>query len=679
MAGNMVNENPYMGPRTFTRADSGRFFGREREARDLYSLIVSERLVLFYAQSGAGKSSLLNARIVPRLEKNGYVVMPVARVSGELPEGVASVKNIFAYNLMIGLLEECSTPGRFADMELKEFLTALVTDDGQAYTFADVDPNVAGENGYVEADSVLLIDQFEEIITTHQEHWQERADFFRQLNEAMLADPQLWVVLTLREDFVAALEPYAPLLADRLRARYYMQRMDETAGIQAIKEPAALAGRPFTPDAAEFLVNNLREIRGQHNGSIQLGQFIEPVQLQVVCYQLWEELKGQPADQITQQDLGRSADVDASLAKFYDDAISQVVKDRGESLSALELRNWFQHQLITEARTRGIVYQGTALTAGLDNQAVQRLSDHFLLRSEQRAGGTWYELIHDRFVDPILRANQRWREEQGEILPRAEAWHAEDRSSDKLIRGVNLISAQWTYRQRHDLEPLVVEFLAASKARRRRRLLIGTLLGIIGLVVLFLLIESSFRKSFTTGIAFTPDEQSLVVTSGGESIVYLWDLADPDREPSQLEGHTDWVIAAAVSPDGDLLATADQDNLTFIWELAEGRQRRQTLEGSPDEFGEASSLAFSPDGQLLAVGHIDGIVRLWRLADEAFQFADDLDSDGGNRINHLAFSPDGRFLVAVDDKELVYLWDLSTTLKVGRCLLDAYNNFLDCE
>ena len=50
-------ENPYVGPRTFTQAESTVFFGREREARELLSLVISQRLVLFYAQSGAGKSS----------------------------------------------------------------------------------------------------------------------------------------------------------------------------------------------------------------------------------------------------------------------------------------------------------------------------------------------------------------------------------------------------------------------------------------------------------------------------------------------------------------------------------------------------------------------------------------------------------------------------------------------
>ena len=73
--------NPYVGPRTFTAADRKRFFGREAEAASLLARVVSERLLLFYAQSGAGKSSLINARLIPQLrEEEGFSVLPVGRV-----------------------------------------------------------------------------------------------------------------------------------------------------------------------------------------------------------------------------------------------------------------------------------------------------------------------------------------------------------------------------------------------------------------------------------------------------------------------------------------------------------------------------------------------------------------------------------------------------------------------
>ena len=103
MGGVVVIDNPYVGPRTFTRTEADRFFGREQEADDLRALVLTEQLVLFYAQSGAGKSSLINAKLIPQLEQADFAVLPVGRVSGVLPENVDQVDNIFIFNLLLGL------------------------------------------------------------------------------------------------------------------------------------------------------------------------------------------------------------------------------------------------------------------------------------------------------------------------------------------------------------------------------------------------------------------------------------------------------------------------------------------------------------------------------------------------------------------------------------------------
>ena len=95
--------NPYVGPRTFERQQRHLFFGREAEAASLLARVVSERLLLFYAQSGAGKSSLINTRLIPGLQGEGFAVLPVGRVSGELPRGEVGIGNIFLYNLMRSL------------------------------------------------------------------------------------------------------------------------------------------------------------------------------------------------------------------------------------------------------------------------------------------------------------------------------------------------------------------------------------------------------------------------------------------------------------------------------------------------------------------------------------------------------------------------------------------------
>jgi hypothetical protein len=94
-----MRDNPYIGPRPYGRGE-GNFFGREREGKELAWLILAEQAVLFYAQSGAGKTSLLNARVIPILEKKGVLVLPVARVGSGLPALIESgqVENIFVFS-----------------------------------------------------------------------------------------------------------------------------------------------------------------------------------------------------------------------------------------------------------------------------------------------------------------------------------------------------------------------------------------------------------------------------------------------------------------------------------------------------------------------------------------------------------------------------------------------------
>ena len=97
-----MSDSPFVGPRPFEKEDSDRFFGRTRETEELLSLIIAHRAVLVYAQSGAGKSSLLRAGVIPRLENQQYQVMRSARVHGLLPKDVPpeSVQNIFVYHAL---------------------------------------------------------------------------------------------------------------------------------------------------------------------------------------------------------------------------------------------------------------------------------------------------------------------------------------------------------------------------------------------------------------------------------------------------------------------------------------------------------------------------------------------------------------------------------------------------
>src|SRR5688500_17923870 len=163
--------NPYVGPVPFTDKEKDLFFGREKEAKRLLSLAISERVVLFYAPSGAGKSSLINAGLIPGLENHEYKIFPTVRVGGTLPSGrnLASVNNIYVFNTLLSLAGKIDTYEILVDKPLSSFVTEEMQDPKAVPHW-------------------LIFDQFEEILTTHPELFHKRRDFFRQLAAALDVD-----------------------------------------------------------------------------------------------------------------------------------------------------------------------------------------------------------------------------------------------------------------------------------------------------------------------------------------------------------------------------------------------------------------------------------------------------------------------------------------------------------
>jgi WD40 repeat protein len=401
-----MKDNPYVGPRPYERGDRHNFYGREREARELRSLIVSERVVLFYAQSGAGKTSLLNARVIPALDEEGFHVLPVARVGSELPPGVdpREVDNVFVFSALMALAGEETSPETLVGHTLRSFLEESLPQQ---------------EDDLEYRPPLLVFDQFEEVFTTHRDRWQDARGFFAQVREALDALPSLGVVFAMREDHLAELDPYVPLFPRRLRARFRMERLGPKGALEAVTLPALNAGCPFDPGVAERLVDDLRRIKvqsyaGAEEEAVVLGPFIEPVQLQVVCNRLWENLPDQKGDAIQWEEVERHGNIDRALTDFYEIALAQVTRAAG--VSERRLRRWFGEKLITPMQTRGLALWGREETAGLPNSAVAVLEGLHLIRADVRAGARWYELTHDRFIEPIQESNKVWGEKRRRTL-----------------------------------------------------------------------------------------------------------------------------------------------------------------------------------------------------------------------------------------------------------------------
>jgi hypothetical protein len=97
-----------------------------------------------------------------------------------------------------------------------------------------------------------------------------------------------------------------------------------------------------------------------------------------------------------------------ALEDFYIEAIREVSKQTGPGEDII--RNWFEKNLITTSRTRGIVHRGFNETGGIDNTVVERLEKKYLIRKEERSGAQWYELTHDRLIKPIVDSNKKWKD-----------------------------------------------------------------------------------------------------------------------------------------------------------------------------------------------------------------------------------------------------------------------------
>jgi hypothetical protein len=381
-----TDTNPFPGPRPFGENDRSLFFGRDRELSDLVALLFAQRAVLLHAPSGAGKSSLVSAGLIPRARQRGFEFLPVARVRGTASSGDGLSGNRYVSNVIENW--------RAAGLNLADHAIDL--------------PDVLGALSPIdEPGRVVVFDQIEELFVLHPDRWKDRGDLFSQVQRSLDRDPLLHFLFVLRDDYLAWLDPLTPLLRDRLSTRYHLGGLTAASALDAVVRPFAATGRVFAPGVAEEFVRAIREQPADLSaGRRYEGEHVEPVQLQIVCRTFFERL---PSDvtEIDAEDVGRHADVQQALVGFYEQAIGAAIKGHA-GVRERSVRLWFERQLITPASTRGIVFRGERATGGLANQVVDELERRRVVRSEPRGPALWYELTHDRLIDAVRESNRAW-------------------------------------------------------------------------------------------------------------------------------------------------------------------------------------------------------------------------------------------------------------------------------
>ncbi|KAL7956924.1 hypothetical protein V8C34DRAFT_287091 [Trichoderma compactum] len=140
-----------------------------------------------------------------------------------------------------------------------------------------------------------------------------------------------------------------------------------------------------------------------------------------------------------------------------------------------------------------------------------------------------------------------------------------------------------------------------------------------------LLRELPGHKNVVNRITFSKDSK-LLASASGDNTVRVWDV-DEGAEPLTLIGHDDWVRCAVFSPDAQFVVSSSDDRTLRVWNLAHENAKKtadlnsidktqeftedydsQVLEGHEDY---VMCIAFSPDGKTIASGGNDGHILLW--------------------------------------------------------------------
>ncbi len=250
-------ESPYKFLDYYRVEDEDIFFGRKRETKILFSDVVVKRLVLLFAKTGTGKTSLINAGVRPLLEKKGYVTFFV-RVKKDPVQS--------ARECMLSAYSDVEWFGENLAAQLK---------------------NVAAQ---LKMPIVLFFDQFEEFFVYAPKDDPAKgrayiADFVSNMAEIYQDDKsRVHVVFSMREEWFVEMDVFREKIPEifhnesNLRLRWF----DEKQAREAIKLPAAAFNVEIEDAVVEKILDDLK-INGE----------VEPAQLQIVCDTLWRATEGE--------------------------------------------------------------------------------------------------------------------------------------------------------------------------------------------------------------------------------------------------------------------------------------------------------------------------------------------------------------------------------------------------
>src|SRR5262245_4262402 len=381
---------PYVGPRPFRRNESQLFFGRSEAARLIRDAWLSERIVILHGAAAVGKTSLLNAGVLPLLAGepgaqplDDTIVLPAGRLVHQATWPLAHSGG-YRFTLLSSWAPAGQVPDQ--DQSISAALRSMTATARPRRILA-------------------AVDHFEELFNAFPARFAERERLIAELAGASRELP-LNLLLVVRDDSLAALSGYEGRLAMSPFTYLRLEGLTQSSALAAITGPLEGAERRFDSSVAESLVDRLRTVTytDRVGDSIEIvNDRVAPFDLQMTCSALWA---GLPASEtaITMAHLDGLGDPDRVLAAYFDQVVRDVSVETGRP--EREIRSWIESTFVTERGTRGTAYRGVVRTADLPNAVVDALVARHVLIEEQRAGSLWYQLAQERLIDAVRGSNR---------------------------------------------------------------------------------------------------------------------------------------------------------------------------------------------------------------------------------------------------------------------------------
>lgn len=414
----------YPGTQNYTEKDEAIFFGRDKDIINICNRLKTKNLLVVFAESGVGKSSLINAGVIPHLKKSE--TKKVYKINARRYANI-DVSLLSKINRRISEATEETTLDFLIDNEKTlwhTFKNKQLTCKSATEHHIIID-HFEEFTKYTEEDQLNFKIQLSELLSqTIPVSVQQTIEAVQEVDEnfipneeyeKILEPPKIKITLIIRSDKFSSLNYFTDYFPQILNSTYELKPLNIKQIEQVIVEPAKLnspglqfASKPFrySPSALKKITTSLTE-----KGREQAEMF----QLQMVCsqiekkvrrlYQLKTDTANNKAQTITVTP-SQVPDVEEIFGKFYNDVIRKVVPREEEP----EVRRFIEEGLVLPSEQRRLtIYEGQITKKyNIDPDTLTDLANTRLIRTiTDNKGGRNYELSHDSLILPITNAYYR--------------------------------------------------------------------------------------------------------------------------------------------------------------------------------------------------------------------------------------------------------------------------------